>query len=993
VTKSWEGAVVLALAALALIATPATAEVRTVDFESVPAGSDVTDQYKADRGVFWIPSDPGSLPYVRSAPAQARSGSQVADFKNCEGGDCEFYNPATLARLTRSALGVAAHVGHLGPKGSSAQIHLRAYDTNGAQVASAGPVTVTGGSAFTKRLEVTVPMPTIARFRLVAPAGADINEDLAMDALAVTYPDAPPPPDFSLSTPVSVSGITQGSSVTIPVDVGRINGSNGDVSFEVSGLPEGVTASFAPNPVAGADSRTVMTLTADRDAPPFNTATELTITGTPGPGAGSAPRTVRTQVYVRENCARRIQFPYVDARTEDCLVKEGDEYHATNTEVRLNGLVIRPADDSRPTLVIDPVKKLVKGEEITMPFTVAVAGEPEIPIYAGPIRTWDFSKGGTGAREVIGLDVNKLRFLKGLPIRSLKAAFLPNARAEVTPTLKLGFWPFNYFGTLTASTTFTVGNDQEPDFSGLVLKLAEVNAVGLRLEDVALKWRAGGTWSGDAKIVLPFANDFTLEAGMGIKDGEFDYARGGVLRINKPIGSGVYLQSIQAEVHRSPLSIQGTVGVSAGPAVKGKTAVAVTGGLKAVLDDPFVIEVNGSLRIADLFDLGNAFVRYSSTGLFEFGGEIGWDFWRLDFDGSVRGWVDGLDAFNVEGSVEAELEVWGPNPSGDAKVLVSSKGLAGCIGTFGYHVGAGATWDFDFDAFTGCDLKPYREERPKQRRLRAAAELSRTTLPRGLTSAAWEVTGQGMPPNVTLTGPGGETVTVTRELPAVQNDRFHAHLLDDGTAFVLVKRPAAGVWTLSDDGSVPITRVREARGLPRPSARAAVRGRGRSRVLSWSLAPVDGQRVQFVEAGKDVRSVITSTSSRRGSVRFRPADGRAGKRRIVALVEQDGQPRTTLTAGSYRAPGPPRPGKPRQLRIRRSGSRLVVGWRPSPAGFRHAVHLTLSDGRQLVRFVPARRRSVTIKGIARSLGARARVYALSDANARGPGASVSIRRR
>ena len=508
-------------------------------------------------------------------------------------------------------------------------------------------------------------MPNIASFRLVAPAGTDINEDLAMDELSVTYPDAPPPPDFGLSTSVSTSAVTQDSSITIPVDVSRINDSNGDVSLGVTGLPTGVSASIAPNPVPGTESRALLTLTAERAAPPSDTFSEVTITGTPGTGAGAAPRSVKTLVRVRQNCARVIRFAYVDARTEDCLVKEGDAYHATNTEVRLNGLVIRPADDSRPTLVVDPVKKLVKGREITMPFTVAVDGEQEIPIYAGPIRTWDFSKGGSGAREVIGLDVNKTgpltRYLKGLPIRSLKAAFLPDGKADVTPTLKLGFWPFDYFGALTASTTFTVGNDQEPDFSGLAVKVEEVSALGLRLEDVALKWRAGGTWSGDAKVVLPFARNFTLSAGMGIRDGEFDYIRGGVLRLNKSIGNGIFLQSIQAEVHRDPLSIEGTIGVSAGPAVRGKTAVSISGGLKAVLDDPFVIEVNGGLKVADRFDIGNAFVRYSSSGLFEFGGKVGFDIWRLDIDGSVNGWVDG-DAFNVEGSVSAELRRLGAEP-------------------------------------------------------------------------------------------------------------------------------------------------------------------------------------------------------------------------------------------------------------------------------------------------------------------------------------------
>ena len=102
-------------------------------------------------------------------------------------------------------------------------------------------------------------------------------------------------------------------------------------------------------------------------------------------------------------------------------------------------------------------------------------------------------------------------------------------------------------------------------------------------------------------------------------------------------------------------------------------------------------------------------MRYSSTGLFQFGAKADWDFWRLSLGGSVDGWVDGLQAFNVEGSLRACLDVWGPDPCGSAKGILSSKGIAGCVGVYGYYVGAGATWSFDFDAFTGCDLAPYRE--------------------------------------------------------------------------------------------------------------------------------------------------------------------------------------------------------------------------------------------------------------------------------------------
>jgi hypothetical protein len=445
-------------------------------------------------------------------------------------------------------------------------------------------------------------------------------------------------------------------------------------------------------------------------------------------------------------------------------------------------------------------------------------------------------------------------------------------------------------------------------------------------------------------------------------------------------------------VRRNPLQLVGSVGLSGGPTVRGVSAISVDGTLRAVLDDPFVVEVTGKAKVANKFELADALVRYTSTGLFEFGAKAKFDLWRLHLNGGVDGWVDGLRAFDVEGEVKACLDVFGPDPCGDARLLFSSKGAAGCVGAYGYFVGAGATWDLDFDAFTGCDLAPYREVKPGPT-VQAASTLTRTVLPKGLPSAAWEVIGDGSGPGpgVTLTGPHGERVTVSRAKPYVKRHGFLAELLAGGRTFVLVDRPAAGVWTLAGDGTVPVRRVREARGLPRPSASATVSGHGRSRKLAWRLRPIRGQRVTFAEVGRGVRSVIKTTTKKRGSARFRPADGPAGRRKIVALVQQGGRPRTTLVAGSYSAPGPREPGRPRSLKIKRKGRSLVITWRPHPPGFRHAVYVVLSDHRRLVRIAGSGQTKVRIRGVRRRVGAKVAVRGLTPANGEGPAARARIR--
>ena len=996
--KSVQMSLAVAVLAALVIAASASGATRTVSFDDLPANTRVSNEYQASHGVTFAAAE-GLRPLVKTFTGKAHSGDRVGVY-SCEGlpGCGEgFSDPQLRASLTTSAASVSSYVGYWddpafpgGP--DSMMVRILAYNSSDVLVAQSGYVSVARNAPLTQQVTATAPaVERIAYFDVIADGPDDAaGKYLAIDDVSVTTPDEPQPPDLTLNPGQTVVDVLTGTSVDVPVDMNRLNGSNGDVSFAVSGLPTGMTAAFNPNPVPGTQTRTTLTLTAAEGAAHSDQYSEITVTATPSSTAGSNPRSIKKLVRIRENCDRTVRFDYVDARSESCMVRRQGRFEATNAAVRINGLIVEPADDSRPTLVIDPANQTIKGRELTRPWRVSVDSSPDIPIYAGPID-WKFSGTGDGPRKVLGFDISGVRKLKGLPVTGYDASFLRSGKATIKPTLRLSFWPFNYFGAVTSTTTFTTGNDSGADFSGLELKLAKVTALALELKDVQLKWQEGGTWAGGAVLVLRTAKNLEIGAGFGIKDGGFDFLRGSIGNLNRPIGSGIFLQAIGFEVRDDPLRLAGSIGVSAGPSVAGVKAIGVGGTLKATLADPFIIEIAGNAKVADRFQLAEAFVRYSSTGLFEFGAKADWDFWRLSLGGSVDGWVDGLEAFNVEGALRACLDVWGPDPCGSAKGILSSKGIAGCVGVYGYYAGAGATWDFDFDAFTGCDLAPYREVKPA--RARASATLTSTRLPRGLRSAAWEVTAEGDPTGVTLAGPNGEAVTVSRDVPVVQNDRFYAQLRQDGTTFVLVDRPAAGVWTLSDDGASPVRLVREARGLPKPSVTARVRGRGRSRVLSWNARRIPGQRVTFAEIGKDVRNAIATTRAARGSRRFRPADGPGGRRRVVALVEQNGLPRTTLRAGSYRAPATVKPGRPRALKAARRRTRLVVSWRPRPAGFRHAVYFRLSDGRRLVRVVGAKRRRVVLRRVPRRVSARIKVQGLGHANGKGRAARVAVKRR
>jgi len=289
------------------VAAPArAADTITVDFESGPAlGTPVTTEYLASAFVQFLAADDGFRPYRRSAPGQARSGTVAADvgYDVCApetGGGCEFVTPSMTGRLTRTATAVTLHAGLFtsSPQPTSAQ--LTAYRANNTQVGTVtAPISATG---FTSALTVTSAAPDIARFVLTATGPGATNSSLGFDDLTLQFPDNSLP-DISLSAPSQVHRVLQGDTLDIPVDITRLNGSNGPATMSVAGLPAGVSAQFLPNPVTGTGTTTTLRLSATDDTPAFEQPVDLTITADPQSNANVAPdmRTVTTPLIVRSN--------------------------------------------------------------------------------------------------------------------------------------------------------------------------------------------------------------------------------------------------------------------------------------------------------------------------------------------------------------------------------------------------------------------------------------------------------------------------------------------------------------------------------------------------------------------------------------------------------------------------------------------------------------------------------------------------------------------
>ena len=237
---------------LPALAGRAAAETRVVGFDDLATGTEVMGQYEEADGVYFQGSTQGDglLPLIEAAAGQAHSGNQVASIAHCP--SCEFFTPRSVGRLTRTASTVSAYVGWVvaTPGAETAEVQLVARNAGGAEL-GASSATVTEGAPFSQQLSVSSAAADIASFELVVADPPNNSQNIGFDDLELTYPDAPAPPDFGLSVSGGPTNVAQGDFAEIPVGLNRVNGSDGDISLSVSGLPPGMSAPSRPIPPPG----------------------------------------------------------------------------------------------------------------------------------------------------------------------------------------------------------------------------------------------------------------------------------------------------------------------------------------------------------------------------------------------------------------------------------------------------------------------------------------------------------------------------------------------------------------------------------------------------------------------------------------------------------------------------------------------------------------------------------------------------------------------
>jgi hypothetical protein len=699
------------------------------------------------------------------------------------------------------------------------------------------------------------------------------------------------------------------------------------------------------------------------------------------------------------SCRTRAEFrPVQVLLPEGCFKQVGGRLE-TGDEVKVNGLLVEPRAGA--TVVIDAAKRRIYSRGAT---TVRAG---IIPVQVGildwaikdqaKLRVDSFDLGDTGGK------------LFGFPLTGSAEVDFESGTTAIAAHVGLP----KFLGGVTGDVTLRTDNERGLRLDGLVIKVPSALIGPVQVKDLVLTYLAAGSvWQGSATLLLPPSPPGPrLDAAIGFREGGFDYGRG-EYTFTSPglaLGSGVFLNKIRfsVNVQPPPTRIGGGVTLSAGPTVAGQKSLGIEGDVLYTFPNPpapAVLRADGKATLNSIPFL-KAFAEYRSNGYFAFGADLDYFFVKdvVGIRAGVNGWFTS-SAFNIDGKGTICVGF-----CFDAEAVLSSQGIAACgrveIWENEVALGFGYKWGGGLSIMVlSCDVGPFRAVAEAQ-----AGEQG-FTLEKGLPVATAAFHGTTAPPKVVLEGPNGERVETPAEPGGkVLDERF---LLfqnpDDKTTYVAINRPSAGRWRATvapaPTGRIapgalgtraaqasPIESIQVGRGLPQPSVEARVGGRGYARTLSYTVKSIAGQRVHFEEVGKGVGRRLGTAKGKRGTLRFTPGDGPRGKRRIVALVEQDGHPRENIAVAAYTAPAPARPARPARVRVSRKGSRATVTWRPAARAARYLVRATLSDGRKVLLFATRKKRSVRISGLARGVRGRITVAGLKPDGTPGPAGTARLR--
>ncbi|MBE2314379.1 hypothetical protein DVA67_000205 [Solirubrobacter sp. CPCC 204708] len=736
--------------------------------------------------------------------------------------------------------------------------------------------------------------------------------------------------------------------------------------------------------------------------------------------AGNVDPTPAARVLQVRDCTEKLTIGVVEA-VADCFYRE-DGLWVAEDSVKVNGITFNKIDGRKLRFDTDKRKLSLGQIQLRIKGIVLYEGDLEWTVPEGDKVT--LAKFNVGSKTKLGSkpkDSEKALDLKGDDganvqgfelVGEAKLELLKGGIAVLSGNVELPKVFQDAEGNgLTGAVEVKSDNVRGIHLSGLKINAPLVFVGKVEIHNLHLTFSGehngdakptcnhdspGLKWEGGAEaIVLPTPNKLRIDnVGMGFADGGFNHAVGTLN--HEPglnIGAGIRVQKIAIKVCAgSPVTVEGRIGLTALGIDKGEANLKIPdAGLIFKAGDPWSLRAEAPLatltRDRD-YTFKDLHLGYASNGAVDFGGKLNFSLGlkgpvplgsidaAVTIDASVDGFIED-SKFNAEISAQGcfsgtykvadTVPVPIPNLCPRVEGLVSSKGIALCgqlkVGNDNIGgVGAGYTWGGSLKFMAGtCDLKDWRVEKAKAS---AASPGEKTiVLPKGKRAIMVAVRGAGAAPQVQLRGPGGTKIAApgkTERSLAFTNSGTQ-------TTYVVLSRPRGGRWTITPAGGATIAAVSSAELRPAVKVRARVGGSGRTRTLKYSVARQAGQTVRFEERGTAADHVLgTVRGGGKGTLRFRPADGRGGKRTIVAVVEQDGLPRKRLTVASYIAPARVKPGIPRALKVTRRASAAsgtaptTIAWRPAANADRYSVRVTLPDGRVVLKLVDADTRVVKI---------------------------------
>ena len=589
--------------------------------------------------------------------------------------------------------------------------------------------------------------------------------------------------------------------------------------------------------------------------------------------------------------------------------------------------------------------------------------------------------------------------LLGLPVQgefALKMAERNGVRG-VDTTINLAL-PAAFGGISGASKMF-IGVNGQVQVDALGFSAEEVTFPGLiTAKPIRLAYEgATDTWTGETKVYLGFK---TSDVGIG---GRFEVQAGKLKRVavsasGIPLGGVATFDDLTADltINGGKSRLLGSVNVGFGPKIPvlNARAVAVDGSFDF---DGERAKLGGNLYVANI-KLASASAKYTWDGYFSITGKLSYS---LDSAGEYgfTATIDGeasSKGFNAEGS--ATFKAKGNSLSG--KALVSSVGVAGCASIKGFlwrdiNLGAGYKWNAKHIDWIGgsCDFSPYRA---KLGRSQVAQRLQATGAVQQLVgkdqdAVAFKVLGSGAggPPQFTLTGPDGATVTTPADGSMLVNDRFVVvQQPADNATYVAIAKPKDGAWSFAPAAGSTISGIEGSEALPHPEVKATIRKANGK--VDYEVKTIPGQTVKFLETGDEVSVELGTTTKRRGSLSIQPNAGRAGKREIVAIVEQDGMVRDRFVVARYTAR--PKPlAAPKVTARRGKGGLARVSWKSVKGASGYRATITF-NGRTEVRTVDSKTRKVEVPGLLVESGVQAKVVALGGPTREGKTGKATLKK-